>query len=380
VALAAMGLVGLDRMVLHTVMHPYFNQTWGFFAMPFALVLAWWVAHERTRGGVALLGLFLAVLAFAYPLAVPIALIPFAFVLWPERRSLSPRRLYHGRRSLLWMAPLALVLFIPIAGVVEKAASGVRIVLDPTFPLTAWGGDLNGYFEEQQFFGIEPLWLFIAAAPGLAYGIWLGLRDRPRALRNGLLAVMAFGLVFAVWFRLKDVGYYFHFKVLAFVAPVALVTAAVGLGRVRRWHLGMLAIVALLLSARHSANQELAITFDQLPRSFLELRTVDAELPPGRSIRLDVEPIHQNWIAYMLHRHPLCSRVPLLNTSYPHVRTSRKADYILAGRHDPVPADAVPTPVRRLDAFLLYRQRPSVPGRENCSQEMIQTVEQITIS
>src|SRR5207247_9917322 len=38
VALMAMALVGLDRMVLHTVTHPYFNQTWGFFAMPFALV------------------------------------------------------------------------------------------------------------------------------------------------------------------------------------------------------------------------------------------------------------------------------------------------------------------------------------------------------
>ncbi|MCW3048447.1 MAG: hypothetical protein JWO74_2731, partial [Solirubrobacterales bacterium] len=32
-AIAAMALVGLDRMVLHTVMHPYFNQTWGFFTL-----------------------------------------------------------------------------------------------------------------------------------------------------------------------------------------------------------------------------------------------------------------------------------------------------------------------------------------------------------
>jgi hypothetical protein len=39
-AVAGMGLVGLNPMVLHTVMHPYFNQTWGFFAMPFAMALA----------------------------------------------------------------------------------------------------------------------------------------------------------------------------------------------------------------------------------------------------------------------------------------------------------------------------------------------------
>src|SRR5919206_2411566 len=71
VAVMAMGLVGLDRMVLHTVMHPYFNQTWGFFAMPFALVLAWWAVRERTRGGVALLALFVAICGFAYPLALP---------------------------------------------------------------------------------------------------------------------------------------------------------------------------------------------------------------------------------------------------------------------------------------------------------------------
>ena len=63
----AMGLVGLDRMVLHTIMHPYFNQTWGFFAMPFAFVLAWWAVRERTRGGIALLGLFPAIAGVRLP-------------------------------------------------------------------------------------------------------------------------------------------------------------------------------------------------------------------------------------------------------------------------------------------------------------------------
>jgi hypothetical protein len=36
--------------------------------------------------------------------------------------------------------------------------------------------------------------------------------------------------------------------------------------------------------------------------------------------------------------------------------------------------------VRRLDAFTLYRQRPSVPGPENCSREMVQTVTIVPIS
>src|SRR4029077_13811888 len=115
-AIAAMALVGLDRMVLHTVMHPYFNQTWGFFTLPFALVLSWWAVRERTRGGLALLALFLAIAAFAYPLALRIPLAALAVFLWPERRRLSPRRVYHGRRSLLWMGPLGGVVLWAVAG------------------------------------------------------------------------------------------------------------------------------------------------------------------------------------------------------------------------------------------------------------------------
>jgi hypothetical protein len=82
----------------------------------------------------------------------------------------------------------------------------------------------------------------------------------------------------------------------------------------------------------------------------------------------------------MLHAHPLCSQHPLLNTSYPHVRSSRKADYILAGAGAPRPADAVGPPVRRLDAFTLYRESPSVPGPENCSRAMVQTVTSVPVS
>src|SRR5439155_12195786 len=126
----------------------------------FALVLAWWVVHERTRGGIALLALFVAICGFAYPLALPVVLIPLVVLLWPERRGLW-RKMYRGHKSLVWMLPLAAILFIPIAGVIEKAASAVTIVVDPGYDLSAWGGDLRGYFEEQQFFGIEPLWLFL---------------------------------------------------------------------------------------------------------------------------------------------------------------------------------------------------------------------------
>ena len=40
-AAVAMAFAGLARMTLHTVMHPYFNQTWGLLAFPFCLVAGW---------------------------------------------------------------------------------------------------------------------------------------------------------------------------------------------------------------------------------------------------------------------------------------------------------------------------------------------------
>lgn len=92
----AMAVVGLDRIVLHTGMHPYFNQTWGYMTLPFALVLGWWAIKQRTRGGLALLALFLLVGAFAYPLALPIPLTFLLFAWWLDRRA---RRRAGERRS-----------------------------------------------------------------------------------------------------------------------------------------------------------------------------------------------------------------------------------------------------------------------------------------
>ncbi len=133
----------------------------------------------------------------------------------------------------------------------------------------------------------------------------------------------------------------------------------------------------LLLSAAGSARDELGRTFDQLPKHVLALRSIDASLPPGASIRLDIDPQEQNWVAFMLHGQPLCSQLPLLETSYPHVRISRRAEYILTKNDAPKPSDAAGAPVRQLQAFTLWRQRPGVPGRDNCSQKMVQTIERV---
>jgi hypothetical protein len=44
------------------------------------------------------------------------------------------------------------------------------------------------------------------------------------------------------------------------------------------------------------------------------------------------------------------------------------------------PADALTPALRRLDAFALYRMKPSVPGPENCSRAMVQTVTSVPVS
>jgi hypothetical protein len=373
-----MALVGLDRMVLHTVMHPYYNQTWGFVALPFALVLGWWAVRERTSGGLALLALFLAVLAFAYPLALPIPLLFLAVVLWPERRRLrAVRRVYHGRRSLLWIVPVGLVLLVPILGVVEKMASAARL-LASSAPLTDWGGDLRGWFPEPWFLAASSWGALAVVAPVLAVLAWRALVPLAPQLRRALLALLGFAVVFAVYFRLRAVGYYFHFKTLAFLAPVLLALAAAGAARVPR-RLGYLGLAILLVSALSGARREVNSTFDELPKSVLALRQVDAALPPGRSIRLDVDPQQQNWVAFWLHGQPLCSQHPLLHTSYPHVPRSRKADYIVAPIGAPRPSDAVGPVVMTAGGFLLYRESPSVPGPSRCSQRMVQTVTSIPV-
>lgn len=375
--------VGLDRMVMHTVMHPYFNQTWGLMVMPFVFVLAWWAVAARSRGGLALLGLLAAIGTFAYPLMIPLPLLALAVWLWPERHRFGlrarARALWHGRRTLLWLVPLGFVLILPLAGVAEKFGSAANVVLNPSRTLRSWGGDLTTYYEEAWFFAASEGVQLLVVAPLLVVGVTLCFRARPALLARGFLVLFAFAAVFALWFRVREFGFYFHFKILAFVAPLVLLCGIAGLARWRpggRAWVGAVAAALLFAGAYESASDEVDRTFDQLPKKVLELRTLTADVPAGSSIRLDVAPSEQNWVAFMLHERPLCSRRPLLGTSYPRVRASRRADFILTKRRVAPPADADGL-VRRLEDFALWRAAPGLPGPENCSREMVQGVTQV---
>ena len=387
-AAAAMAIVGLDRMVLHTGIHPYFNQTWGYLTLPFAIVLTWHLVRHPSRGGFVLLGLFLAVGAFAYPLALPIPLWVAAVMWWLARRErrkrgepvLGIRDLWRRFRALprryRWpVYLLALLLLRPAWGVWEKISGGGQVVINPSYTLQLWGGDLVDYFPEGQFFSIydaDLLWPALAIIIGFC--LWeLRRLHRPAAI--GLLSVMLVAAAIAGSMRAREYGYYFHFKILAFVGPLVVVCAAVAMARVRR--LGVVLLAVWMLWAVAGARDEVASTYDQLPRTALALRDWSDRLPPGSSVRLDMQPGAQLWTAYMLADHPLCSQRPLDDTSYPHVPLSRGADFV-AVRLLQKPFDAVGEPVFANKEFQVYRLASGLPGGDRCSQRMVQTVREIT--
>jgi hypothetical protein len=379
----AMAITGLDAMVLKTALNPYFNQTWGYFALPFSLVLAWWTVSRRSAGAAALLVLFLLLGAFAYPLALPIPALAlavfFALDVRERRRRGQPTgmeglRSFARGRSLLWLVPLGLALALPAAAAGGKIWSAASLLLDPNSSLRNWGGDLRAFIPAHEFFalGTSTLW-WLAVAVMVLLALWL-LRGLPRPLGWGLGVTLAAFLLAGLWFRQRDFGWYFEFKTLVFAAPLLVACAVVAASRLGRFAVPLLAL--FLLSAHVSAREEVRSEKYQLTKQELELRGWSRGLPRDASIRLDTWPPIQLWGSYMLSRQPLCSRLPLLGTDYPHVLVSRRADYILEdsrarrlsrGR----PPDALGPPLRANSEFRLYRARPGLPGPDRCSRRLV---------
>ena len=377
-AASAMALVGLNRIELFTGMHPYVNQTWGYMATPFAIVLAWHVVHHRSRGGLLLFAGCIGVVAFAYPLALPIPMLA-AIVFWAFERKRAGRSLLRlprlrSRRQLLWIVPLFFVLLLPLQGVLEKTASSTRVLM-PGYSLANWGGDLTGFFPERFFFGVDDPGPGAVAILLLLIGLVLALRRAPRDVRWGLAVVVAFGVLAALFFRPRQYGWYFHFKALAFVAPIVVAAGAVGLARLRWAWVSVLALLFVIGVTRNGAASEIGVTFDQLPKSMLALKQVDARLPPGASVRLDMPADGRMlWAGIILSGQPLCSQRPLVETSYPHVPLSRAADYVLVDKDWRKPFDAVGPPVMDLERYQLFHLRPGLPGGDRCSRTMVLTV------
>ncbi|MDQ3723607.1 MAG: hypothetical protein M3376_11235, partial [Actinomycetota bacterium] len=190
--------------------------------------------------------------------------------------------------------------------------------------------------------------------------------------------IVAFGVLAALYFRPREYGWYFHYKALAFAAPLGVAVAAAGLARVKWKWVGAVALIFLVGATREGAAKEIGDTFDQLPKSMLELERVDALLPADASVRLDMPADgRQLWAGIILAGQPLCSQLPVLETSYPHVPVSRAADYVLVDDDWRRPFDAVGPPVLTLERYVLYRVRTGLPGGDRCSRKMTLTVKKL---
>jgi hypothetical protein len=390
-ALAGMALVGLDRMVVHTVVHPYYNQTWGFVTMAPALVLAWRAVADRgrpgNRGTVGLLVLFLAIGAFAYPLELPIPLFGLLVFNWHSRRARRKlgedvpkltepvRRWVSGRfggRSRLAVAVIAVLLAVPVLGVAEKLSTGFAVIVNPNVSLYPWAGDVNAFFPTNQFLSIGSAGLLPIGLVLMLVAVAIALRSVPAGVRWGVVALLVLAAVGSVYFHARISGQYFDFKLLAFLGPLAVVTAAVGASRVPV--IGWAALFAFGLTAFHGADSELANTGNQLNPTIQAVARIPKLIGPNESVRLDMNPSLEIWVSYFLHEEPVCSQRPLMGTSYPHVTTSRKADYILADVDTFRPFDAAGPPIAYVGQFRLYKERADVPGIDRCSRTRVQTV------
>lgn len=372
-AIGALLLGGVDRIVLHTVLNPYVNQAWGWMALPFALVLGLAVARSPSRGGFVLLGLMLALLGFAYPLALPLALLPTLVALGPRRPS--------------WpvvgaLAALAAVLALPLLGVIEKVVTAALVVLDPRASLEPWRGDLaTGFIAFGDFINVPAGWWWSGLANiAVLVFAWRGLsKQDERGLRRGLGAVLVLAFAGAVMFRLRDFGWYFHFKLLAFTAPLMIVAALAGVARLRR--AGPVLLVLMAAGWAWSVRAEVAETGYQLGRHHTDLAVWAAALPPGASVRLDTTPPEQLWSAYFLAARPVCSQLPLLGVDYPRVAYARRADYAVVGYDQPRSADLAGPPLERNAVFALHRLKPGLeelPNAEGCSQRQVRRIERVS--
>jgi hypothetical protein len=250
---------------------------------------------------------------------------------------LDPRQLWRGWRSLLWLVPLAVLLILPIRGVVEKTRDALRLVFDSDHSLADWGGDVFGYRPFPEFFALPdvPVVGAVAAAAVIALFAWLAW-SLPRRVGVPLLGTLGLALIAAAFFAVVDGGQYFYFKVLSFSGPLIVTAAVVALGRLPWRTAAAGAIAVLAVTAALGAREELEGAFDQLPRDTLEVREWSEELPEGASVRVDTPD--QIWRAYMLSDRPVGSSSPV--KSFPHPPFSLGGDYALTDTTQPPPPDA----------------------------------------
>lgn len=400
VALAAMGLVGADRILLYVTMHPYYNQLWGSFALPFILMFGWWFLTRPSRRSLGLFALFGAIGGFAYPLmlAFPVAfVVGVAATRWRSARRagggpgwIAELRVPRGRGLRLLAIPAGALVLVVVAtllrGIYEKTASAASVLL-PGHSLAPWNGPVP-YFAPQRFLGLPGQWgawgvVSIAVLACAAVGLWRS----PRDTRTGLTVVAVGGSLAALMFRLRSDGNLFYFKTGSFLGPILLTLATTGLAwllmRRRVWVRGvaLAGLAALAAGSALAVHEEVAQTFPQLTPQMRQLEAWGHQLPPNASVRIDLPPTGvQLWAAYVLADHPLSMTNPI-RAFFPHPPYSINADYVLRAADQPPPPLGTKVPVRRNASFKLYRQ-PRLPryGPDLSSRRQVEQITSVPLS
>jgi len=384
--LVAMAMVALAEHTLHLALEPFYNQLWGTLALPFTLLATWLYLTEPGRGTLALMVPFLLVGSLAYPLLAPFTLAYIALtavVIWRRRDpGESPGWVAALRlpRSRGWLAlgaavaavamPVAVVLSLAAA---DKVMGGVRAAL-PGGDLGPWSGGALGFMPLSRAVGVSVLPALVPVLLGAAI---FALARRPRELTLPLAATTGGLLAAAGYLRLRTGGELFVFKALGFAGVMVLGLAGVGLVeavRSARRPVSVVASVALGLVAVIlvlGARGEVADTAPHLTRQLTDLRKWSDELPPGASVRVDIEAVgKQQWAWYMLAERPVTASSPLLGF-FPYAPKGRKADYLIVDRAAGRPPDADGRALNSNRDYVLYRMRGDVPGPEVASRHMI---------
>lgn len=390
-ATLVVAFTSLDRVVLHLVVHPYYNQLWGLFTLPFILLFGFrFLERPAARDG-ALALLFLALGAFGYPLMLPFPLVALgvgALVAWRRRGAelgdwRAPLRRLRRSRARWVAVALAVPVVVVGAGLtlaaVWKGVQAAEVVV-PWGNLVGWQGDRPG-LPLARYFGLPDLGALVVlplTALVLAAGAAL-MRARPE-VRIGLATMSVAAVAMGASFHFRQYGEYFEFKIFAFVGPIVLALATAALAvLVRRPRqpaqrvAAAVALVALGASAIVGARDELDLVAAQTAPEVLELREWADRLPPDASVRLDMPPdSYQLWAGYMLHEQPLSALATIDGTTYPRVFPGSKADYALTLAAQSRPPDAVDEVVMQNAFYNLYRLDPALPGPDRSTRARIQ--------
>jgi peptidoglycan/LPS O-acetylase OafA/YrhL len=230
------------------------------------------------------------------------------------------------------------------------------------------------FISPWEFFSLSSataMWFFLA---GLGLLALVALRRLPRSLGWGMLTVLVGGALLAVYFRHRSHGWYFYFKVLAFIGPLVVLLGVVGAASLRR-RAAVPVLGLMIIFAWGASDQEIQATGRQLGSPTIALQSFSRAIPTNASVRLDMWPPNQLWAAYFMAAHPLCSAHPLYASDYPRVPTSRAANYVLVHPALNEPPDAVGPPIRLNVGYGLYRLRPGIPpGPDVCSLRRVQKI------